>query len=58
METLLYSCDEGVATITLNRPEARNAIGATMTAELDALLQQRLSDRHATFDVTNDDCAI
>lgn len=44
METLLYSCDEGVATITLNRPEARNAIGATMTAELDALLQQIARD--------------
>ncbi len=44
METLLYSCDEGVATITLNRPEARNAIGATMTGELDALLQQIARD--------------
>ena len=44
METLLYRCDEGVATITLNRPEARNAIGATMTGELDALLQQIARD--------------
>ena len=36
--TLLYTCDGAVATITLNRPERRNAITATMLAELyDAL---------------------
>ena len=44
METLLYTCDNGVATITLNRPEARNALGATMVSELDALLAQITRD--------------
>ena len=42
MESLLYTFEEGVATITLNRPEARNAIGATMTGELDDLLRPLL----------------
>ncbi len=38
METILYTCDEGVATITLNRPQSKNALDATMDVELDQLL--------------------
>lgn len=33
-ETLLFGVDEGVATITLNRPEVRNAFGNNMGGEL------------------------
>ena len=44
METLLYTCEDGVATIVLNRPEARNALGAAMVAELDTLLAQITRD--------------
>lgn len=33
-KTLLVSVDAGVATVTLNRPERRNALGARMTNEL------------------------
>ncbi len=38
MKTILYTCDEGVATITLNRPQARNALDASMDVELDQVL--------------------
>lgn len=44
METIEYTRDEGVATITLNRPQARNALDATMTAELDQTLAQIARD--------------
>jgi E-phenylitaconyl-CoA hydratase len=33
-ETLTYEVHEGVATITLNRPDARNAVNSTMSREL------------------------
>ncbi|MEE3330769.1 MAG: enoyl-CoA hydratase-related protein, partial [Myxococcota bacterium] len=32
--TCLYVVSDGIATITLNRPEARNALSATLIAEL------------------------
>ena len=37
-ETLLASLTDGVACITLNRPEVRNALSRTMVAELEAAL--------------------
>lgn len=37
-ETLLTALDEGVARITLNRPEVRNALSQTMVAELERAL--------------------
>jgi enoyl-CoA hydratase/carnithine racemase len=37
-ETLLVDVADGVATVTLNRPEVRNALNRTMLAELDAAL--------------------
>ena len=33
-ESLLYTLDDGVATVSLNRPQVRNAINSTMQAEL------------------------
>jgi E-phenylitaconyl-CoA hydratase len=35
-ETLLYEVDDGVATLTLNRPERHNAFNTTMAGELAA----------------------
>ena len=46
-ETILYSVDEGIATITLNRPEKLNAFTARMMMELIA-----------AFDLTDADDAI
>ena len=37
-ETLLYDVDQGVATITLNRPAVLNAISQQMIEELQAVL--------------------
>ncbi len=38
MQAIQISSDAGVATIVLNRPEARNALSLTMTDELDSVL--------------------
>jgi enoyl-CoA hydratase/carnithine racemase len=44
-EELLYACDGGVATITLNRPERMNAITPTMLDALSQALAQADQDR-------------
>ncbi|MGH8217922.1 MAG: 2-(1,2-epoxy-1,2-dihydrophenyl)acetyl-CoA isomerase PaaG [Steroidobacteraceae bacterium] len=45
METILFSLAQGIARITLNRPEKLNAFNAAMHAELrGAVLQARLGD--------------
>ena len=44
METIEYTFDEGVATITLNRPLAKNALNEAMTSELDRTLGQIACD--------------
>jgi 2-(1,2-epoxy-1,2-dihydrophenyl)acetyl-CoA isomerase len=36
--TILTACADGVATLTLNRPEARNALDMTMRGDLEAAL--------------------
>lgn len=44
-ETVLYDVENGVATITLNRPDQRNALSAQMLAELiDAFTRAKQAD--------------
>ncbi|MGB7301658.1 MAG: enoyl-CoA hydratase [Burkholderiaceae bacterium] len=43
-ENLLQSVEDGIATLTLNRPEALNAFTASMTADLEASLVQLAKD--------------
>jgi enoyl-CoA hydratase/carnithine racemase len=46
-ETILYEKTSPIATITLNRPEALNAISQQMTAELHRALDEADADREA-----------
>src|SRR5438445_10127530 len=43
-EALLYSVDAGVARVTINRPERRNALSWTVMTELRAAVAQARSD--------------
>lgn len=45
LQTLTYSVEEGVATLTLNRPEQRNAIDMTMRCELAEVMYAARRDR-------------
>jgi trans-feruloyl-CoA hydratase/vanillin synthase len=44
MNTLLYELNNYVATITLNRPDKRNAMNPTMHNEMSALLKSINAD--------------
>ncbi len=43
-ETILYAAENGIATITLNRPEVKNAINFAMMEELPAALNRAEAD--------------
>ncbi len=44
--TVLYSLHRNIATVTLNRPEKRNAVNGDMTKGLDACLERTEGDPH------------
>ncbi|MEK7713871.1 MAG: enoyl-CoA hydratase/isomerase family protein, partial [candidate division NC10 bacterium] len=46
-ETLLTSLQDGVARVTLNRPEARNALSLTLVRELEQALASYEADPDA-----------
>ncbi len=43
-ETVIYSLDGAVATVTMNRPEALNALSLQLTTDLGAAIRQAASD--------------
>lgn len=43
-ETLIYQLQEGIATITLNRPDRFNAFNNTLSAELQKALKEAAKD--------------
>ncbi len=45
METIILSCENKIATITLNRPDARNAVSPEMHQELREALQEYDADK-------------
>ena len=49
-ETLLVDVRDGVATLTLNRPEARNAMNPTLVGELGEALARLEADPGARVD--------
>ena len=46
-ETLTYDLEDGVATLTLDRPDSRNAVNSTMSRELPLAWQQFEQDDDA-----------
>ena len=46
-ETVSYEVKDGVAIITLNRPQQRNAVNSTMSRELPLVWQQFNKDTSA-----------
>jgi 2-(1,2-epoxy-1,2-dihydrophenyl)acetyl-CoA isomerase len=44
LETVLYLHDGSVATVTMNRPEALNALSLQLTRDLDAAFRQAIAD--------------
>ena len=44
-ETVEYLLDDGVATVTMNRPDALNALSLGLTRDLEAAFQKAVADR-------------
>ena len=42
--TVLYERDDGIATITMNRPEARNALSRALQRDLSAAFERADAD--------------
>jgi enoyl-CoA hydratase len=53
MENILYKLENGIATITINRPHVLNALNAEALLELTRLLQQTEADRDVLCVVIN-----
>jgi 1,4-dihydroxy-2-naphthoyl-CoA synthase len=51
-ETLLYSLEDGIATVTLNRPEKMNAFTAQMRDDLVAAFDRTDADDDAPVSIT------
>lgn len=45
LESILYTVENGIALITLNRPQAANALSVAMLTELQHILQQLKFER-------------
>ncbi len=43
-EALIYEKDAGIATVTLNRPEHRNALNTVLVGELNRLFDEMADD--------------
>lgn len=46
MEQVIYSCADRIGTITLNRPEKRNALGSEMVNELKSAFRAQIADKN------------
>lgn len=44
-ETVKYNCEDSVATITFNRPEALNALSLQLTTDLKAAIEKAVEDK-------------
>lgn len=44
LETVIYGMDNGVATVTMNRPDALNALSLQLTLDLAAAIRQAVAD--------------
>jgi 2-(1,2-epoxy-1,2-dihydrophenyl)acetyl-CoA isomerase len=53
-EFVLYSKEDGIGTITLNRPEAMNALGGSMRQEILEAMEAAAADREVRVIVTPD----
>ena len=52
-ETILYSVEDGVATLTLNRPEVQNGFNIPVCDEIMAAIEQAKQDASVKFLVIN-----
>src|SRR5258706_6111133 len=43
-ETVIYELDENIAIVTMNRPDALNALSLQLTLDLDAAFRKAISD--------------
>src|ERR1044072_2657043 len=51
-ETLIYERDGDVSVITLNRPDALNALSLQLTRDLDSAIRQAINDKSRAIVIT------